>query len=373
MVVRFDKDGQLTMTIPDVHTKDTLFEDPNYIAENTNGDVVVSDYWHGVVVTDYEGKHLFTYKDTPFGSRLLPRGICTDTLSNIFVCDCYTETIQILNKEGNFLFYILAQKAHGPCGKPCSLSYDSNTHLLWVGSWNNTLSRYSHMKRPFISSDSREICIDKSCEVPSCFNNPMHCEGLNSFFSVLQRCCDYISNTAEEQSSFADIMKISFKTMCVDVGNEFIKTATSQALKYQIPMEEAVSEIGKGLLKCMAFMHANYADTMMRNKESVDGDGLMEMKLYLFEMESYLLNIEQHRDLPQVFQQISEDKDAVVKVTELLRERIERIQTTFNTECASFTEYRALCKDVFNLVMDVISHFNQAGETTFVKHITEKE
>ena len=152
IVVRFDKDGQSTMTIPDVHTKHTLFEDPNYIAENTNGDVVVSDYWNGVVVTDHEGKHLFTYKDTPFGSRLLPRGICTDALSNILVCDCFTETIQILNKEGNFLFYILAQKAHGPCGKPCSLSYDSNTHLLWVGSWNNTLSRYSHLKRPFIPS-----------------------------------------------------------------------------------------------------------------------------------------------------------------------------------------------------------------------------
>lgn len=169
-------------------------------------------------------------------------------------------------------------------------------------------------------------------------------------------------------------MKITFKTMCVDVGNEFIKTATSRALKYQISMEEAVSEIGKGLIiKCMAFMHANLADTMMRNKESVDGDCHMEMKLYLFEIESYWLNIAQHRDLPQVFQQISEDKDAVVKVTELLRERIEKIQTTFNIECASFTELRAVCKDVFNIVMDVISHFSQTGETTFVKHITEKE
>ena len=193
-------------------------------------------------------------------------------------------------------------------------------------------------------------------------------------FSVLQGCFDYISNSAEEQSSFADIMKNSVKKYVVDVGNELIITATSRALKYQISMEEAVSEIGKGvIIKCIAFMHANSADTMMRNIESVDGDCDMEMKLYLFEIESYLLNIAQHRDLPQFFQQISENKDAVVKVTELLRERIEIIQTTFNIDCASFTEYRAFCKDVFNLVMDVISHFNQAGETTFVKHITEKE
>lgn len=169
-------------------------------------------------------------------------------------------------------------------------------------------------------------------------------------------------------------MKNYFKIFFVDVFNECFKTATSRALTYQISMEEAMSEIGKALItKCTAFMHASLADTMMRYKESVDGDCDMEMKLYLFEMESYWLNIAQHRDLPQFFQQITEDKDAVVKVTELLRERIEIIQTTFNIECASFTEYRALCKDVYNLVMDVISHFSQAGETTFVKHITEKE
>ena len=46
-VARYDKEGQSIITIPDVHTKSTLFKDPNYITENTNGDVVVSDYWHG--------------------------------------------------------------------------------------------------------------------------------------------------------------------------------------------------------------------------------------------------------------------------------------------------------------------------------------
>ena len=84
---------------------------------------------------------------------------------------------------------------------------------------------------------------------------------MNSFFSVLQRSFDYIGNKAEEQSSFADTMKITFKTMCVDVGNEFIKTATSRALKYQLSMEEAESEIGKGLItKCIAFFQTKWAN-----------------------------------------------------------------------------------------------------------------
>ena len=148
-VARYAESGQLTMTIPDDNTKETLFKDPNYVTENNNGDIVVSDYWRGVVVTDHRGKHLFTYIDTPFESRLLPRGICTDVLSNILVCDCYTETIHILNKEGCFLLYIPAQISHDPYGKPCSLSYDLNTHLLWVGSWNNTVSIYRHIHRRF--------------------------------------------------------------------------------------------------------------------------------------------------------------------------------------------------------------------------------
>ena len=154
IIVRFDKSGQLKMTIPVDDTKETLFKDPNYVTENNNGDVVVSDYWRGVVVTDRGGKHLFTYKDTPFGSRLLPRGICTDALSNILVCDDFSETILILNKEGCFHIQIPAQISHDPYSKPCSLSYDLNTHLLWVGSWNTTVSRYRHITRFELSGKS---------------------------------------------------------------------------------------------------------------------------------------------------------------------------------------------------------------------------
>ena len=126
-----------------------MFKDPDYITENNNGDIVVSDYWHGVVVANHEGNYRFTYIDTPFGSRLLPRGICTDTLSNILVCDCYTETVMILDKVGRYLLHIPKDLSLGPLGKPCSVSYDWNNHLLWIGSWNNTLSRYRHIHRRY--------------------------------------------------------------------------------------------------------------------------------------------------------------------------------------------------------------------------------
>ena len=146
-IARFNKTGKFTMTLPREDNRNTMFKHPDYITENNNGDVVVSDYWRGVVVTDHEGKHRFTYTDTPFGSRLLPRGICTDALSHILVCDCYTETIQILDKDGKFLLSTPKDISLGPFGKPCSLSYDLNTHIVWVGSWNNTVSRYRHIYR----------------------------------------------------------------------------------------------------------------------------------------------------------------------------------------------------------------------------------
>ena len=141
------KTGQLTMTIPDDKRHNIMFTDPNYITENNNGDIVVSDYCRGVVVTDHEGKYRFSYTETPFGSRLLPRGICTDALSHILVCDWYTETVLILDERGDFLLYIPTELSLGALGKPCSISYDWSTHLLWIGSLKNTVSMYRHINR----------------------------------------------------------------------------------------------------------------------------------------------------------------------------------------------------------------------------------
>ena len=146
VVGRLGKNGQFEITLPE----GCRYKDPNYITESNNGDIVVADYWLGVVVIDHRGKHRFTYTETPFGSRLLPRGICTDALSNILVCDCYTGKVLILDKEGKYLLNIPTDISLGPLGKPCSLSCDWNTHTLWVGSWNNTVSRYRHIDRRFV-------------------------------------------------------------------------------------------------------------------------------------------------------------------------------------------------------------------------------
>uniref|UniRef100_K1QFD7 Tripartite motif-containing protein 2 n=1 Tax=Magallana gigas TaxID=29159 RepID=K1QFD7_MAGGI len=158
-VSRYNKNGQLKQTIQHSNTGKELYGKPNYITVNNNEDVVVSEHWYdfdnvsdykdfrsgAVVVTDREGRHRFSYTEHPSGSVLKPCGICTDALSHILVCDGATNTVQMLDKDGQFLSHLLIR----PSGifSPCSLSYDVNTHRLWVGSGNNTVVIYRYITR----------------------------------------------------------------------------------------------------------------------------------------------------------------------------------------------------------------------------------
>uniref|UniRef100_K1R5W4 Tripartite motif-containing protein 3 n=1 Tax=Magallana gigas TaxID=29159 RepID=K1R5W4_MAGGI len=134
-VNRFNQSGQQTLTIQHDSTGLELYRYANYITENNNGDVVVSDADGAIVVTDREGRHRFSYTGHPSGSGLDPRGICTDVLSHILVCDVTDDTVHMLDKDGHFLSYLLTKSQD--IDIPCSLSYDVNTHRLWVGSWYN--------------------------------------------------------------------------------------------------------------------------------------------------------------------------------------------------------------------------------------------
>ena len=129
-------------TIPH-NDNNSLFGSPHFISENNNGDVVVSDWGlRAVVVTSGEGVHRFSYVGPPLGPRLHPGGICTDVQSHILVCDGITKTIQMIDRDGQFLSFLLWVQ-----DKPVSLSYDYNTHLLLVGSVDNKLSMYQYINR----------------------------------------------------------------------------------------------------------------------------------------------------------------------------------------------------------------------------------
>nr|XP_022337229.1 uncharacterized protein LOC111133282 isoform X1 [Crassostrea virginica]XP_022337230.1 uncharacterized protein LOC111133282 isoform X1 [Crassostrea virginica]XP_022337231.1 uncharacterized protein LOC111133282 isoform X1 [Crassostrea virginica]XP_022337232.1 uncharacterized protein LOC111133282 isoform X1 [Crassostrea virginica]XP_022337233.1 uncharacterized protein LOC111133282 isoform X1 [Crassostrea virginica]XP_022337235.1 uncharacterized protein LOC111133282 isoform X1 [Crassostrea virg len=159
-VMRYDNTGKYKQTIPhNDKTPNTLYEFPRYITENNNGDVLVSDRDRGVVVTSGEGVHRFSYTGPPSGSRLEPRGICTDVMSHILVIDSNTDTVQMLDRDGQFLSYLLTTQSPGIHGSPLCLSSDVTNHVLWVGAfYNNTLSVYRYINRHLALSDTREHC-----------------------------------------------------------------------------------------------------------------------------------------------------------------------------------------------------------------------
>ncbi|XP_062591203.1 uncharacterized protein LOC134252711 [Saccostrea cucullata] len=136
-ILRYNSTGENIQTIQNDNTGQELYKEPNYITENHNGDIIVSDWYRlAVVVTDRDGRYRFSYTGPPSGSRLRPLGICTDALSHILVCDFITRSVQMLDSKGNYLTEIQSQQ-HG-IDRPYGLSYnDDDTHLLWVGSWNN--------------------------------------------------------------------------------------------------------------------------------------------------------------------------------------------------------------------------------------------
>ncbi|XP_062601609.1 uncharacterized protein LOC134263290 [Saccostrea cucullata] len=145
-VLRYDSTGKETQVIEHDNTGQKLYCHPLYITENHNGDVIVSDLKNCVVVTDCEGWRRFSYKGPPSGSRLSSRGVCVDALSQILVCDCGSNTIQIISKDGHFLSMFSIINNMFVSG---GLEYDKKNHLLLVGTtdYNSVVCVYRYIQR----------------------------------------------------------------------------------------------------------------------------------------------------------------------------------------------------------------------------------
>ena len=114
-MVRYDAVGK-ELTQYKFHENSTkrLYSRPHYLAENVNGDIVVSDWEIQVVVAvGFTGNHRFDYDAEgghPPGTIFEPSRICTDVLGNILVCDNndhLDDSVHMLDQDGRFLCFIL--------------------------------------------------------------------------------------------------------------------------------------------------------------------------------------------------------------------------------------------------------------------------
>jgi hypothetical protein len=93
-----------------------LYSGPDFITENKNLDIVVSD-WNTktVVVVNWEGTFRFSYDGNsrvkkPFN----PRGVTTDSMCHILIADHDNQAIHIIDQNGRFLRYIDNCDLHRP-------------------------------------------------------------------------------------------------------------------------------------------------------------------------------------------------------------------------------------------------------------------
>ncbi|XP_065938412.1 E3 ubiquitin-protein ligase TRIM71-like [Magallana gigas] len=141
-VTRYNKTGTKIQNIQRDNKRQGLYGDPHYITENINSDVCVSDFdKHAVVVVDKSGQHRFSY--TRQGSEFNPFEICTDVLGHILVCDSVSETVHLLDQDGQFLSPLLTEQQG--ITYPRSLCVDDENNL-WVGQWGNKVTVYKYLQ-----------------------------------------------------------------------------------------------------------------------------------------------------------------------------------------------------------------------------------
>eukprot|EP00105_Crassostrea_gigas_P027580 XP_011448961.1 PREDICTED: uncharacterized protein LOC105343331 isoform X2 [Crassostrea gigas] len=145
-VTKYNKTGEEIQNIKRDNKRKGLYGVPHYITENINGDICTSDYKErAVVVVNKSGQHRFSY--TGQRLRFLPFSICTDLLGHILVCDGISNTVHLLDQDGQFLSLLLTPEQH-KIGCPRGMCVDTENNLYMGQYFTKTVSvyKYSYMK-----------------------------------------------------------------------------------------------------------------------------------------------------------------------------------------------------------------------------------
>lgn len=127
----FDLRGELCHDI--VPAKGCRVRNPVFIATNSKGHIIVSDWLiNAVVIMDQNGNMLKEFKFKPGLGRAgwLPGSVCVDQFDNIFVSDFSRSRIVVLNPQGE-LMYEFSTRDH--LDRPKCMTCDGNGNLLVTG------------------------------------------------------------------------------------------------------------------------------------------------------------------------------------------------------------------------------------------------
>ena len=133
-VTVYNEDGQIKQTLDHINTK---FKYPLKVSVNkVNQDIYICNHVkkHSssagkllAVGVDYQLRYEYTGQGD---SEFTPVGVCTDEIGHILITDCKNDRVHILDKEGQFIQYILTSQQG--LSNPKAIDVDTEGYL-WVG------------------------------------------------------------------------------------------------------------------------------------------------------------------------------------------------------------------------------------------------
>nr|XP_022321336.1 uncharacterized protein LOC111123346 [Crassostrea virginica] len=107
-VVRYSSTGTVLQEIQYDSQCQPLYQEPFYIAENVNGDIIVTDFKkRRVIVVDRLGIFRYTYSGR--NNDLDVSSVATDSVGHVYVTDYKGVKIHMLDRDGRFMRYIIPE------------------------------------------------------------------------------------------------------------------------------------------------------------------------------------------------------------------------------------------------------------------------
>nr|XP_034325703.1 uncharacterized protein LOC117689272 isoform X6 [Crassostrea gigas] len=103
-VVRYSSTGTVLQEIQYDSQCQPLYKKTNYITENVNGDIIVTDWGKkAVIAVDRLGIFRYSYPDVTYAT------VTTDSIGHVIVTDYLGDKIHMLDRDGRFLRYIIPE------------------------------------------------------------------------------------------------------------------------------------------------------------------------------------------------------------------------------------------------------------------------
>nr|XP_022320416.1 uncharacterized protein LOC111122778 [Crassostrea virginica] len=135
-VVRYSSTGTVLQEIQYDSQCQPLYQDAWYIAENVNGDIIVTDYKKIIVIAvDRLGKFRYTYSKKEVDSFFC--SLATDSIGHVYVTDSIGDKIHMLDRDGRFLRYIIPE---GEIKRPRAVCMIGDGEMI-VGERNTGLAK----------------------------------------------------------------------------------------------------------------------------------------------------------------------------------------------------------------------------------------